>query len=354
MRRWAAVTWGVITVAALSGAGLAAHEISSSGKSGVEERTGLPKATDKVVRNDLISSTTVEGTLGYAKKRKVNAGAGGTVTWLPGGGSKITRKERLYAVDGRDVRLMYGSEPMYRTLKKGNTGTDVRQLKTNLIALGYGIGLSVDEEFTQGTEKAVKRWQKDHGLKVTGTIGPDQVFFATGPVRVRETQAAVGDRTTPGQPVLSITSSDRVVQFDVKVVDSAMATEGKKVEVELPDGKREMGEVTAVANTAKPGKDPSDTDPRVSITVAFDHPDKVRGIDKAPVTIHLKGETRENVLSVPVSALLALPDNSYGVQVVEGTQVREVKVRLGLFAQGRVEVTGGGLREGMRVGVPSI
>jgi hypothetical protein len=41
------------------------------------------------------------------------------------------------------------------------------------------------------------------------------------------------------------------------------------------------------------------------------------------------------------------------VQVVENGGTRDVKVELGIFGQGRVEVSGEGLRDGMKVGVPS-
>jgi hypothetical protein len=59
------------------------------------------------------------------------------------------------------------------------------------------------------------------------------------------------------------------------------------------------------------------------------------------------------VLTVPVAALLALAEGGYGVQVVTGTATRIVAVRTGLFAAGRVEVSGDGLTEGMTVGMPS-
>jgi hypothetical protein len=41
------------------------------------------------------------------------------------------------------------------------------------------------------------------------------------------------------------------------------------------------------------------------------------------------------------------------VQVVDGTTTRVVAVKTGLFAGGRVEVSGDGLAEGMTVGMPS-
>jgi peptidoglycan hydrolase-like protein with peptidoglycan-binding domain len=344
-----------VTVAAvLAGGGFAATTLTAGDAADAgQEQANLPAATEPIVKGDLVSSTSVDGTLGYSKQRKINAGVGGTLTWMASGGAKVKRDGKLYAVDGTPVRLWYGTEPMYRKLKNGDTGTDVEQLKQNLIALGYGTGLAADDEFTDGTTKGVKRWQKDHGLKETGEIGPEAIAFAAGPVRVARAHAAVGDRTGPGQQVLTCTSSHRVVRFKVKVSEAALAKPDTKVEVQLPDGTT-SGTIASVGAIARTGDSPDDKTPRIDVTVTFDDPEKVSGIDKAPATVKLTGQTRKNVLSVPVGALLALKDGSFGVQVVDGDHVREVKVTLGMFAQGRVEITGNGLKAGMRVGVPTI
>ncbi|HEU4675058.1 MAG TPA: peptidoglycan-binding protein, partial [Motilibacteraceae bacterium] len=60
-----------------------------------------------------------------------------------------------------------------------------------------------------------------------------------------------------------------------------------------------------------------------------------------------------NVLAVPVEALLALREGGFGVEVVEGASTRVVPVELGAFGSGMVEITGAGLAEGMKVGVPA-
>ncbi|MFE4856257.1 efflux RND transporter periplasmic adaptor subunit [Streptomyces sp. NPDC056670] len=344
----------VVTVAAVAGGGFAVTGLAQpEAKDSARQQTGLPASTAAIEQGDLVSSTSVDGTLGYSRESKLNAGAAGTLTWIAGGGSGVRRDERLYSVDGKDVRLMYGTEPMYRVLKSGDKGTDVRQLKANLRALGYGSGLADDDTFTSGTADAVKRWQKAHGLARSGQVGPEQIAFATGPVRVQSADAAVGDRTAPGQKLMTTTSSDRVVQLQLKVSDAALAKAGGKVRVELPDGTSASGTVSSVGATAKAGDDPNDKTPRIAVTVTFDDPGKVKGIDKSPATVKLSGETRRHVLSVPVGALLALDDGSFGVQVVENGKAREVKVELGMFAQGRVEISGAGLRPGLRVGVPS-
>ena len=77
------------------------------------------------------------------------------------------------------------------------------------------------------------------------------------------------------------------------------------------------------------------------------------GLDQATVQVDFTASKRENVLTVPVAALLALSEGGYGVQVVEGGKTRIIAVETGLFADGRVEVSGDGLREGMTVGMPS-
>ncbi|MFE0421176.1 peptidoglycan-binding protein [Streptomyces sp. NPDC058953] len=353
-RRTMAVS--VVLVAAVAGGGFAVTALGEprpeEGRDGRAGRAGLPPATASVVKGDLSNSTGIDGTLGYSRQHKINAGTAGTLTRIAPGGSRIQRDGRLYAVNGQDVRLMYGAEPMYRALKTGSKGTDVRQLEENLRDLGYGTGLAVDEKYTSGTADAVKRWQKAHGLKRTGRIGPEQIAFATGPVRIQSADAAVGDQAAPGQKILTTTGSDRVVHLEAKVSEASLARTGGKVDVELPDGTVVKGTVTSVASVAKPGSDPADKTPRIGIVVTFDDPAAVKGFDRSPATVEFRGETRKNVLSVPVGALLALEDGSFGVQVVEGGKVREFKVKLGLFAQGRVEVTGDGLRAGMKVGVP--
>ncbi|WP_369141914.1 peptidoglycan-binding protein [Streptomyces sp. R44] len=357
----------LLTVVAIAGGGVAVTALASPEKPSPDRAgtRGLPPATAPVTRGDLADSSQRDGTLGHLGERKVNAGGpGGTLTWLAPPGSVVRRDERLYEVDGEAVRLMYGDQPMYRTLKTGDKGKDVRQLEENLAALGY-TGFDVDEEYTAKTAAAVKRWQKSHDLKQSGTLGPERIAFAGSAVRVEEAgsdsgtgsgggdRIAPGDRVTPGSPVLTVTGSERVVSFKVPASEAGSAKTGTRVQVTLPDGTRLPGRVSAVGRTATAGEDPQDKTPKIDITVSFDDPAKAKGVDQSPVTVELTGETRRDVLSVPVNALLALPDGGFGVQVVEDGAARDVRVELGMFAQGRVEISGEGLREGMKVGVPS-
>jgi murein DD-endopeptidase MepM/ murein hydrolase activator NlpD len=57
-----------------------------------------------------------------------------------------------------------------RTLKRGMRGDDVRTLQAWLKDLGYSV--KVNGRFDRRTEKAVRKFQGDYGVRVMGTVGP--------------------------------------------------------------------------------------------------------------------------------------------------------------------------------------
>lgn len=328
---------------------------------------GPPQRTEPVRRGDLSSGLTVEGTLGYAQERRLNAPGPGILTWVAAAGTAVERDGRLYETAGRAVRLMYGTTPMYRQLKTGDKGEDVKQLKRNLIALGHGTGLDpADATFTAGTATAVKRWQKAHKAPETGEVGKEDIAFASGPQRVQRNDTQVGDEPGPGKPVLTLTGTERMVRFQLDAAKAGTVKSGDPVTVTLPGGATATGKIDSVGSTANPdgegngsggpggsGGGGGNGKPKVQVTVTLDDAAGAKGPDQSPVSVRLTGETRKGVLSVPVNALLALAGGGFGVQVVENGTVREVPVELGMFGQGRVEVKGDALKEGARVGVPS-
>lgn len=64
-------------------------------------------------------------------------------------------------------------EPGERLLKKGVQGADVKKVQQWLLELGYDLGsCGADGDFGAATEKAVKAFQKGHGLEADGQYGP--------------------------------------------------------------------------------------------------------------------------------------------------------------------------------------
>ncbi len=329
-----------------------------------EAKDANPKpatATAKVTRGDLVTTETISGTLGFAGSFSVTNRLSGTITALAAEGRTVRRGQTLYAVDGQPVVLMYGRTPAYRTLSVGVEGPDVRQLEKNLVALGYGGSFDVDDEFTYATARAVRQWQEDLGLTETGSVELGRVVFADGVQRVSEVKVKVGGAAVPGGEVYTTTNTRRVVRVDVPVADQALVRRGATVVVELPGGRTTKGKVGRVGTVARDksddaqdGNEGSSTGTAtIEVEVTLNDPRAPGRLDQAPVDVRFQSERRKAVLSVPVNALLALREGGYGVEVMDAGTSRIVPVRTGLFANGRVEVSGGGLREGMTVKVPA-
>jgi hypothetical protein len=67
-------------------------------------------------------------------------------------------------------RITYIAEPSSGALRVGHRGSRVQQLQTQLVRLGYQIG--VDGYFGRGTEGAVTQFQQAQGLPPDGIAGP--------------------------------------------------------------------------------------------------------------------------------------------------------------------------------------
>jgi peptidoglycan hydrolase-like protein with peptidoglycan-binding domain len=308
----------------------------------------------------LVETKTVAGTLGYGDPVPVGAAGTGTLTWIAAVRSTVNRGEALFRIDQLPVVSLYGAVPMYRPLRNGVVGVDVRQLEENLAGLGYK-GFTVDDKFGAGTASAVRSWQTKLGLPVTGAVEPGQVVFTPGPVRIAAQIARVGapvGRGEGGGTVLSYTATTRLVTVDLKVADQALAARGGKVTVTIPGGTKVNGTITTVGTVAKPPEAspgqsaPPAADARIAVTVDITDQQTLGVLEAAPVDVDFVNQQREGVLTVPVAALLALPDGGYGVEIVDGSTTRVVAVKPGLFAAGRVEISGGGIEAGMRVGIP--
>ena len=351
--RRAVVTVGAVAAAALAtGTGLAFVAASGSPTAAAAPSARkLPANTTTVTKETLVDTQDESGTLGYGDSKSLVNRLDGTVTRLAAAGSVVSRGGRLYDVDDDPVVLLYGSLPAYRALQTGAEGKDVQQFERNLKALGY-TGFTVDKTYNSATAKAVKEWQEDLGLAETGTVEPGRIVYAGGPVRIFGTQLSVGAAAQPGSTVLTWTGTSRVISVELEVEDRRVAKVGSKVTVTLPDEKKVAGTVTAAETVVQTSDDPkADPTTKLDVTVAVADSKALADYDAATVTVGFLAGQRPDVLTVPVGALLALAEGGYGVEVVEGSTSHIVAVQAGLFADGRVEVSGDGLAEGDTVGV---
>lgn len=340
----AAVTGGVLFLGGGDGAG-------ASGRGG-----DLPPATAPVVRTDLVLSRTVDGRLDFAQRRAVPSAVEGTVTVAAPEGKTVTRGQALYELNDKPVTLLYGPVPMFREMKVGDRGSDVLQLERNLRDLGYGSNLYIDVRYGKDTEAAVKRWQKSLNRDTTGRVGRGDVVFQPGQVKVVSADAALADQIGQGDTVLAIASTEPVVRAQLEQTDGALTASGTSVEVTLPSGKSAAGKVTGTVRADESASGDGAAAPEgITVEVVLDGgASAVSGEDaKASASVKFVSEAHRGVLAVPVEAVVALrgENGGYGLQVVQGTTSKMVRVETGLTADGQIEVSGPDVREGMKVGV---
>ncbi|MFE5484982.1 peptidoglycan-binding protein [Streptomyces sp. NPDC056527] len=71
-------------------------------------------------------------------------------------GDTVRQGQVLLEISGRPVFVLKGGLPVYRDLKPGATGDDVKQLQEGLAALGHGRGGDAKGTFGEGTKNAVE------------------------------------------------------------------------------------------------------------------------------------------------------------------------------------------------------
>ncbi len=247
-----------------------------------------------------------QSNLSTARASEVAYGQSSTFTALPAVGEVISNGQTLYAISGRPVVLQYGS-PATRELPLGS------------------------------------------------------VVFEPGPVRVTSVTPTVGQMVMPG-PVLAITSTARQVKIALDASQQASVKVGDQVTITLPDNQTTPGRITYVSSVATtPSSSGSghggeeESAPTIEVDATPTNPAATGHLDQAPVNVEITTERVENVLAVPVDALLALAGGGYAVEVAEGGVHRLEAVTVGLFddAEGVVQVSGQGLSAGQRVVVPA-
>jgi HlyD family secretion protein len=400
-RRGKLAAAGVVLVIA---AGAAVVGVTSPFRASKAAATQGADATSlaTVAERSLSSQTRVNGTLGYAGSYSVvvpatggsqlpgtgqgagtaqggpgagqtgSGSAAGMFTALPAVGQVVRQGQSLYSVSGSAVALLYGSTPAYRSLSEGMSGTDVRQLNADLVALGdatsSGIGAG-SSYFSAATTSALDKLQASLGLEQTGSLPLGQAVFLPTAARVTSVSATLGGPAQPGAPVLQATSTTRQVTAHLDATQQSEVKAGEQVSITLPDNQTTPGVVTSVgtvASSPSPGasggsgsssdSSSGSSTPTINVDVKAADPAGLGTLDQAPVQVTITTATVNNAIVVPIDALLAQA-SGYAVEVAAAGGARHlVPVTLGLFddADGLVQVTGRGLSAGQNVVVPRI
>jgi membrane fusion protein (multidrug efflux system) len=344
------IAGAAVCAVALTGTGIAAANGYASAPESSEHKKRY--STASIEEGTLSGSQTISGTLDYTASRDLDSGVGGVLTAAAPPGTQVGLGQALFAVNNMSVYLLHGDLPAWRAFEPGMPdGPDILQLETSLHALGYLTG-EPDDDFDWHTESAIEEWQEATDQEETGRIDLGRIVFASTDLRVAEALAAIGDQVGSGVPIIRVSGLVKEVTANLKLADQKLGVVGVTVGLKLPGGITATGKISAVGQPTE-RDDNGQKSTVVPITITLDDPAAADGIQRANVTVDVPSETRDNVLSVPIEALMALPGGGFGIEVVRADGSTErYPVTTGLFAGGRVEISGDGIEAGLDVMVP--
>src|SRR5690606_33060380 len=123
----------------------------------------------------------------------------------------------------------------------------------------------------------------------------------------------------------------------------------------LPDGQSITARIASAGVPTERSDGSAPDEVVIPVVIDLDDQASAAAFQQASVTVHIPTERREDVLSVPVEALQALDRSTFGVEVVQSDGTTErIPVTPGLFAGGRVEIAGDGIKAGQEVVVPKV
>ena len=344
-----AMATGLLTAGPLAGCSVP----GANDPADAADETTTP-ATATVQTTDLTETATESGQLGYGDTLDLPSGLTGTTTWLPTVGTVVANGEPLFRLDADPVLRLDGKVPAWRDLDPYvASGRDVLQLERALTALGYtdDLDMAVDGDWTWVTTVAVERWQRDHGLDDDGELPLGRVVFTDGDVRVASVSVEDGTPVQPGTVVLQVGGTQRTVTVSVDPTQKRLAPVRKAVELEFPDGTTARGRIREVEHVPAT----EETEESLNVTIAVVGSEKKRKeidkqVDGTSVQVGFSHNLAEDVLAVPVTALVALVDGGYGVEKVGADgETAYVVVTTGTFSDTLVEIESPDIAEGDEV-----
>ena len=256
----------------------------------------------------------------------VRAGAPAAVRQARAEAVNLARDARLARAELRRARRAVVDARRMVTLQNARVRALARPQETNtLVAIADAAG---DE--ARRTRAVVDRLATQSGIRVPAD---EVVFLPQLPVRVDEAKAQRGE--TIAGPVMTVTSSQVVVESSLSVSDAQLVRVGDPVTIEEEElGIKARGEVAVLDRT--PGTHKVDPNRFFMLVVPTSRVEAAVGAS-VKLTIAIKS-TEGAVLAVPLSAVSVGGDGRSRVEVRRGGGTRLVTVARGLTAEGLVEI----------------
>ena len=191
------------------------------------------------------------------------------------------------------------------------------------------------------------------------TFSPTNAYASKTPIILGSYINETGSAVVLNSPLYNISSIGIEVVFQVDATDQETVSLGDSVEIELPTDERVPTVITFIDQVVTQ----TQAGDFIEVTLDVLNPESIEVYDQAPVKVFVTTEVSENVLYVPVNALIALAEGGYAVEIFSGdvegevfdgdsgTDTTYVAVEIGVFTDGFVEIIGN-FQKGQLVVVP--
>ena len=267
-------------------------------------------------------------------------------------------------IDGAEALAIENAQKAYDdALKSYNEGVDAAEaLAIENAQKAYDDALKSYNEGVDQESELTKAKEELDELKLSAkseTFSPTNAYASESPIIIGSYISDIGSAVSLNSQLYNISSIGIEVVFQVDASDQETVSLGDSVEIELPTDERVPTIITFIDQVVTQ----TQAGEFIEVILEVLNPNEIEAYDQAPVKVFVTTEVSENVLFVPVNALLALAEGGYALEVYEGeaedgifqgesgVDTSYVAVEIGVFTDGFVEVKGN-ISEGQIVVVP--
>ena len=267
-------------------------------------------------------------------------------------------------VDAAEALAIENAQKAYDdSLKSYNEGIDAAEaLAIENAQKAYDDALKSYNEGVDQESELAKAKEELEELKLSAkseTFSPTNAYASDSPIIIGSYINDTGSAVSLNSQLYNISSIGIEVVFQVDASDQETVSVGDSVEIELPTDERVPTQITFIDQVVTQ----TQAGEFIEVTLEVLNPEEIEAYDQAPVKVFVTTEVSQNVLYVPVNALLALAEGGYALEIYDGeteggtfegesgVDTSYVAVEIGVFTDGFVEVKGN-ISEGQIVVVP--
>ena len=329
--------------------------------------TTLTQVNDKKKKLDDAKETAIEeSTAWQAADTAIKSAEQSLTLYRDTSNPKTKEKTADGTLDGaiEDLEQSIEEQKRIKNLEKGKeSGIDATEaLAIETAQKGYDDTLKAYNDGVDQVAELAKEKEELEELILSSkseTFSPTNAYASKSPLIVGSYINNLGSAVLLNSQLYNISSIGIEVVFQVDATDQETVSLGDSVEIELPTDERVPTIITFIDQVVTQ----TQAGDFIEVTLDVLNPESIEVYDQAPVKVFVTTEVSENVLYVPVNALIALAEGGYAVEIFSGdvegevfdgdsgTDTTYVAVEIGVFTDGFVEIIGN-FQKGQLVVVP--